>query len=152
MVRFVTALRRLLLLLIAAGLAGVWLRRRLEPPSPELPASGPGPLEIEPARAPVEESRLEMGPVTDEMNAIPLPLEEELAMVAAAEPEAAAEDEPDAEEEPADEEAPADEELARAETAESEVRRVERSYEDHEKDSDSVDIVAVVDDLLEPPS
>ena len=61
-------------------MAGVWLRRRLEPPSPELPASGPGPLEIEPA--------LEMGPVTDEMDAIPLPLEEELALVDAAEPEA----------------------------------------------------------------
>ena len=138
MVRFVTVLRRLLLLLIAAGVAGVWLRRRLEPPSPELPASGPGPREIEPALAPAEASRLEMGPVTDEMNAIPLPLEEELALVA--------------EEEPADEEAPAEEELARAETAESEVRRVVRSDDDHEKDSDSVDIVAVVDDLLEPPS
>ena len=33
-------------------------------------------------------SRLEAGPVTDEMNAIPLPLEEELAFVDAAEPDA----------------------------------------------------------------
>jgi hypothetical protein len=119
MVRSVTALRRLLLLLIAAGVAGVWLRRRLEPAPPELPGSGPGPLEIEAAGdspgAEIAASRLEMGPVTDEMNAIPLPLEEELALVDAAEPEAAAAD-------------------------------------DSEDDSEPVDIVAVVDDLLEPPS
>jgi len=119
MVLSVIALRRLLLFLIAAGVAGVWLRRRLEPPSPELPASGPGPLEIEPA--------LEMGPVTDEMDAIPLPLEEELALVDAAEPEAAA-----AEPEP-------------------EIRLSKPSEEDTDDDSESVDIVAVVDDLLEPP-
>ncbi len=125
MVRSVTALRRLLLLLIAAGVAGVWLRRRLEPPAPELPGSGPGPLEIEPAG----DSKLEMGPVTDEMNAIPLPLEEEFALVDAAEPEVAA-----TEPEPAGEEETADEELARVEAGEP------------------VDIVAVVDDLLEPPS
>jgi hypothetical protein len=121
MVRAVTALRRLLLLLVAAGLAGAWLRRRLEPPSPELPVSGPGPLEIE-ALSP---ARAEMGPVTDEMNAIPLPLEEELAQVDAAEPRATA----------ADDEEEAGEELARVEEA----------------DPESVDIVSVVDDLLEPP-
>ena len=122
MVRSVTALRRLLLLLIAAGVAGAWLRRRLEPPSPELPASGPGPLELE-ALSPV---RAEMGPVTDEMNAIPLPLEEELAQVDAAEPRATAPDD-DGEE--------AAEELARVEATAP----------------DAVDIVSVVDDLLEPP-
>ena len=123
MVRSVSALRRLLLLLIAAGVAGAWLRRRLEPTSPELPASGPGPLELE-ALSPAGAG---MGPVTDEMNAIPLPLEEELAQVDAAEPRAtAAED--DAEEEAADE-------LARVEAT----------------DPEAVDIVSVVDDLLEPP-
>ena len=42
MVRRVIALRRLLLLLIVARVAGVWLRRRLEPPSPELPYVGTG--------------------------------------------------------------------------------------------------------------
>ena len=121
MVPPVTALRRLLLLLIAAGVAGAWRRRRLAPPSPVLPSSGPGPLEIE-AVAP---ARSEMGPVTDEMNAIPLPIEEELALVDAAEPEAAA----------AKDDEPPDEELARAEAAAP----------------DAVDIVSVVDDLLEAP-
>ena len=68
-----------------------------------------------------------MGPVTDEMNAIPLPLEEELALVDAAEPEAAAT-------------------APRAEPAEPSPKLAD------EDDSESVDIVAVVDDLLEPAS
>jgi hypothetical protein len=72
MVRSMIALRRLLLLLVAAGLAGLWLRRRLEAPAPVL--------------APTPPTR-SISPVTDEMNAIPLPLEEELAMVDGAEPE-----------------------------------------------------------------
>ena len=38
-----------------------------------------------------------MGPVTDEMNAIPLPLEEELALVEDAEPEASADEQDTAE-------------------------------------------------------
>ena len=57
------------------------------------------------------------------MDAIPLPLEEELALVDAAEPDAAA----------------------------AEIRLSEPSEEDSEDGSESVDIVAVVDDLLEPP-
>ena len=112
MVRSVTALRRLLLLLITAGVAGAWVRRRLEPASPELPFSGPGPLEIEAL-------------VTDEMDAVRLPLEEELALVDAADPEAAA----------AEDDEEAGDELARVEAT----------------DSEAVDIVSVVDDLLEPP-
>jgi hypothetical protein len=59
-------------MLVAAGVAGLWLRRRLETPAPVL--------------APAPPSR-SIGPVTDEMNAIPLPLEEELAMVDGAAPE-----------------------------------------------------------------
>ncbi|MBN1528561.1 MAG: hypothetical protein JW895_05840 [Thermoleophilaceae bacterium] len=76
-----SAIRRILFLMVAAGVAGVFLRRWLEPAPPSLPAaaSGPGPI----------------GPVTDEMNAIPLPLEEELAFVEEAEPEVTADDEQD---------------------------------------------------------
>ena len=106
-----SALRRLLFLMIAAGVAGVWLRRQLEPAPPSLPPVL-GDEEVAVAS--------KMGPVTDEMNAIPLPLEEELALVEDAEPEASAE-EPD---EPAE--------------------RVD------EQDTAEVDIVDVVDDLLEP--
>ena len=68
-----------------------------------------------------------MGPVTDEMNAIPLPLEEELALVDTAEPEAAATE------------------------PEPPVRTRRGRPAEPEDDSESVDIVAVVDDLLEPP-
>ncbi len=73
-----SALRRLLFLMIAAGVAGVWLRRQLEPAPPSLPQVL-GDEEVAVAS--------KMGPVTDEMNAIPLPLEEELALVEDAEPE-----------------------------------------------------------------
>ena len=104
-----SALRRLLFLMIAAGVAGVWLRRQLEPAPPSLPQVL-GDEEVAVAS--------KMGPVTDEMNAIPLPLEEELALVEDAKPEASAE-EPD---EPAE--------------------RVD------EQDTAEVDIVDVVDDLL----
>ncbi|HEU0023460.1 MAG TPA: hypothetical protein VFQ12_02435 [Thermoleophilaceae bacterium] len=138
-----TAFRRLVLLLVAAGVAGHWLRKRLETPAPELPPALPGPLEVEEApEAPAAAAPLEMGPVTDEMNAIPLPLEEELAMVDAAEPE------------PAPQAEPAADELARAETAESEVTRVPLADEPDqpdEPDPEPLDIVAVVDDLLEQP-
>jgi len=81
-----SALRRLLLLMVAAGVAGVWLRRQLEPAPPSLPPT-------------VEDEAVasKMGPVTDEMNAIPLPLEEELALVEDAEPEASAEEQDTAE-------------------------------------------------------
>jgi hypothetical protein len=77
-----SALRRIFFLMVAAGVAGIWLRRRLEPAPPSLLAAEPG--EAGP-----------IGPVTDEMNAIPLPLEEELALVEEAEPEASADEEQD---------------------------------------------------------
>jgi hypothetical protein len=111
MVRSMPSLRRLLLLLVAAGLAGVWLRRLLDAPEPQVLAASPEPLRLEsvpeippapepppPAAEPVTVesdavvSPLEAGPVTDEMNAIPLPLEEELAFVDAAEPDASTPD------------------------------------------------------------
>lgn len=83
-----SALRRLLFLMIAAGVAGVWLRRQLEPAPPSLPQVL-GDEEVAVAS--------KMGPVTDEMNAIPLPLEEELALVEDAEPEASADEQDTAE-------------------------------------------------------
>jgi hypothetical protein len=81
-----SALRRLLFLMIAAGVAGVWLRRQLEPAPPSLPQVL-GDEEVAVAS--------KLGPVTDEMNAIPLPLEEELAFVEEAEPEVMADEEQD---------------------------------------------------------
>jgi hypothetical protein len=75
-----SALRRIVFLMVAAGVAGIWLRRWLDPAPPSLPPADAG--EAGP-----------IGPVTDEMNAIPLPLEEELAFVEEAEPEVTADEE-----------------------------------------------------------
>ncbi len=197
MVRSMPLLRRFLLLLVAAGLAGVWLRRRLDAPGPELLAPSPEPLQLEsvpeippapeppPAASaePVTEesdalvSRLEAGPVTDEMNAIPLPLEEELAMVDAAEPDASTADadaaEPELADEPelteewvspepepdADQDAEPDpvdaaegEEEEEAAPAEPEDEPVLVEAAELEVRDESVDIVDVVDDLLAQPS
>jgi hypothetical protein len=69
------ALRRVLLLIFAAGLAGAWLRRRLEPPPPQLPT-----VPLDPGVAPPEPAEMTVSRGT-------LPLEDELAMVDAAEPE-----------------------------------------------------------------
>ena len=63
--------------------------------------------------------------MTDEMNAIPLPLEEELALVDPAEPE--------------------------VRRTEAEVQPIVPPGEESEGGQESVDIVSVVDDLLEPP-